>query len=132
VGTFAGCYLTTLDEVASAASPTSSWHSGERSLDQRSAALGRWHQMLLDRLIGTDSEDILDRLTTYPALGGPELIFFQAQLARRRGDVDRATELIHGCLSKLPGHQEFITFAQDIGAPLPAKAQRIATERRGS
>jgi hypothetical protein len=130
--TFAGCYLTALDDVASATSPTAAWRSGARLLDQRSASLGRWHQMLLDRLIDTDAEDLLDHLATHPALGGPELIFFQAQLARQRGDIDHAAELIGSCLSKLPGHQEFIHFAQDIGAPLPAHAQRIATERRGS
>ena len=55
-----------------------------------------------------------------------------AQLARRRSDIERAAELITGCLSKLPGHREFINFAQDIGAPLPEDVQGIANQRRGS
>jgi hypothetical protein len=128
--TFAGCYLTALDELAVAASPTPSWRSAARLLDQRSSALARWHQMLLERFIDTDSEGLLDRLATHPALGGPELIFFQARLAQRRGDVDRAAELIHDCLSKLPGHQGFLDFAREIGAPLPANAQFVVIQRR--
>jgi hypothetical protein len=128
--TFAGCYLTALDEVVVPALPASSWRSGDRLLDQRSAALARWHQMLLERFIDTDSEGLLDRVATHPALGGPELIFFQARLTQRRGDADRAADLIRDCLSKLPGHQGFINFAQEIGATLPANAQRIPTERR--
>jgi hypothetical protein len=113
--TFMDCYLTALDEAVPV-SPTSSWRTGSRLLDQRSEALARWHQMLLERFVDTDSEDRLDRLATHPALGGPELTFFQAQLAQRRGDTDRAAALIRSSLSKLPGHRGFNTFAQEIGA----------------
>jgi hypothetical protein len=128
--TFAGCYLTALDEVVVPALPASSWRSRDRLLDERATSLARWHRMLLERFVDTDSEGLLDRLATHPALGGPELIFFQARLAQRRGDTDLAADLIHGCLSKLPGHQGFIDFAQEIGATLPANAQRVVTQRR--
>ena len=54
--TFAGCYLTALDEVASASASASPWRCGERLLDQRSAALGRWHQMPSVATLPTDPQ----------------------------------------------------------------------------
>jgi hypothetical protein len=129
--TFAGCYLAALDGVASAATPTSSRSPyGDGGRDQRTSALAGWHLMLLDRLVDTDDEDLLDRLATHAGLVGPELTFFQSRLADRRGDRGRARSLVHDSLSKLPGHQGFLDFAHEIGAPMPAHAQRIANERR--
>jgi hypothetical protein len=129
--TFAGCYLTALDQVASAAAPsTSSWRPGNLKRDQRTEALAAWHLLLLDRFVDTDAEDLLDRLATHAGLGGPELTFFQSRLAYRRGDTDRARNLVHDSLSMLPGHQGFLDFAHEIGAPMPPHAQRIADERR--
>lgn len=128
--TFAGRYLTALDQVASAVMPTSSWRPGDRARDQRTAALAGWHLILLDRFVDTDAEDLLDRLATHAGLGGPELTYFQSRLAYRRGDTDRARSLVHDSLSTLPGHQGFLDFAHEIGAPMPPHAQRIANERR--
>jgi hypothetical protein len=77
----------------------------------------------------SEAEDCLDRLTRHPALGGPELEFLKAQLAHRRGDLSNARSLVHTALQQLPGHQDFLDFATEIGAPLPPRAQQIATER---
>ena len=128
--TFAGCYLTALDELKSPAPRSPSRNYSDLTRDQRTRALARWHLMLLDRFIDTDDEDFLDRLANHPELGGPELTYFQARLAHRRGDTDRAGVLIHESLSKLPGHEGFLDFAQEIGATMPARAREITTERR--
>jgi hypothetical protein len=32
-------------------------------------------------------------------------------------------------LTKLPGHRDFLAFAAEIDAPLPARAQQIASDR---
>jgi hypothetical protein len=58
-----------------------------------------------------------------------QLGFLQAQLAYRRGDVGSARILMHEVLQKLPGHPSFLDFANEIGAPLPPRAERIAKER---
>lgn len=128
--TFTTCYLTALDEAATTpARHLASWRSTEYGLAHRARAMAGWHALLLDRFAGTDDEQLLDRIGTSAGLGGPELTFFQAQLAHRRGDNDTARRLVHDALAKLPGHDGFIRFAQDLGAPVPPRTRRIAEER---
>lgn len=93
--------------------------------DQRTGDLAEWHGLLLDRLPDYDADDRLDRIAGHRALGGPELTFLQARLARRRGDLDRARRLVRECLDRLPGHRAFQEAAIEIGAPLPKRAQEI-------
>ncbi len=128
---FADRYLDALDRLARAAPAARSRvrQSLGYDRDRRTAALAEWHGLLLDRLIGSEAEDRLDRLARHPALGGPELAFLQAQLAYRRGDVGNARSLVHASLQQLPGHQGFLDFATEIGAPLPPRAQQIIEER---
>jgi hypothetical protein len=85
--------------------------------------------LLLHGLIDSEAEVRLDRLTSHPALGGPELGFLQAQLAHQRGDVSNARSLMHAGFLQLPCHQNFLDFATEIGAPLPPRAQQIVKER---
>jgi hypothetical protein len=131
--TFADRYLEALDRVApgSVAKPNRPWQSRntEREREERTAALAEWHMLLLQRLADSEAEDRLDRLAAHPALGGPELLFLQARLAHQRGDVSRARSLVHESLTQLPGHRGFLDFASEVGAPLPPRAQQIATER---
>jgi hypothetical protein len=128
---FTDRYLDALDRFArdGAARPKRSWGSDDYARERRTGDLAEWHLLLLEKLAGSEAEDRLDRLTDHTALGGPELVFLRAQLAHQRGDVSRARDLVHECLQKLPGHQEFLDFAAEIGAPLPPHAQRIAEER---
>jgi hypothetical protein len=128
---FADRYLEALDQVARDASPrpNRSWLPAARGRDRRTGELAEWHRLLLERLIGSEAEDRLDRLARHPALGGPELEFFKAQLARQRGDVSSARHLVHASLQHLPGHQDFLDFASEIGAPLPPRAQQVVNER---
>jgi hypothetical protein len=128
---FADRYLDALDRLArdAPATPNRAWRPTGRDRDQRTAALAEWHRLLLDRLIDSEAEDRLDRLTRHAALGGPELGFLQAQLAHQRGDVSNARSLVHAGLQQLPGHQDFLEFATEIGAPLPPRAQQIVKER---
>jgi hypothetical protein len=127
---FAEHYLDSLDQAGRNAAQ--SRHMSRRDdfdREQRTAALAEWHALLLDRLLDYEADDRLTRLTEHPALGGPELMYLQARLAQRRGAVSRARELVHQSLERLPGHQQFLDFATEIGAPLPSRAQEIAKQR---
>jgi hypothetical protein len=128
---FTDRYLDALDHLARDAptTPNRAWRPTGRDRDQRTEALAEWHRLLLDRLIDSEAEDRLDRLTHHPALGGPELGFLQAQLAHRRGDVSNARHLLQACAQQLPGHQGFLDFATEIGAPIPPRAQQIIKQR---
>jgi hypothetical protein len=128
---FTDRYLDALDRVARAAParPSRAWHSTGRDRDRRTADLAEWHRLLLDRLIGSEAEDRLDRLARHPALGGPEFEFLKAQLAHQRGDVSSARSLVQAALQQLPGHQGFLDFASEIGATLPPRAQQVIEER---
>jgi hypothetical protein len=128
---FTDRYLDALDRRAreAAARSNHAWRPTGQDRDRRTAALAEWHRLLLDRLIGSEAEDRLDRLTRHPALGGPELAFLQAQLAHQRGDASNARSLVHASLQQLPGHQDFLDFATEIGAPLPPRAQQSIKQR---
>jgi hypothetical protein len=128
---FTDRYLDALDRVArhDLVRPSRTWPPTDRDRDRRTADLAEWHALLLDRLIGSEAEDRLDRLACHPALGGPELEFLKARLAHRRGDLSSARSLVSAALQHLPGHQDFLDFAAEIGAPLPPGAQQIAGER---
>lgn len=96
--------------------------------DRWTGDLAEWHGLLLDRLPDYDAEDRLDKIAEHPTLGGPELTFFQAQLARHRGELDRARRLVHECLTRLPGHRAFQRVAIEIDAVLPERARAILAE----
>jgi hypothetical protein len=131
---FAGCYLDALTEVARAeAKPGRSWdHHDPNVRRQRASDLAEWHDLLLERLAGSQDEDLLDRLVRHPALGGPELTFLRARLARQRGNLDGARKLAQDCLQDLPGHGGFAGFAAEIGADLPPRARELADQRSRS
>ena len=132
---FADCYLDTLDQVAraEAAEPKSrqprEYPGPDYVRRRRTGDLAEWHELLLDRLAGSEAEDRLDRLVGHPALAGPGLTFLQARLARQRGDLDGARELVQECLRELPGHQGYASFAAEIGANLPRRARDLADQR---
>jgi hypothetical protein len=127
---FADRYLDALDAVAESDTRSRPGRRlSSRSREQRSDDLAEWHRMLLDRLSRGDAEDRLDRLAAHPALGGPDLTYFQAQLARRRGDLAAARRLVGEALERLPGHRDYLAFAHEIGAPLPARATEAARSR---
>lgn len=127
--TFATSYLAALDEEADRMDGVR--ESSRRYQQQsRASALAQWHAELLDRLTGTEHEDLLDRLITHRALGGGQLSFLAAQLAHRRGDADQARTLIHQALEQLPGHDGMHDFAERIGAPLPERAGQARSRLR--
>ncbi len=128
---FADHYLEALDALADPHSATSRSrrHSSDRGREERTRNLAEWHLTLLDQLFDGDAEDRLDRLAAHLSLGGPDLVYFRAQLARRRGDLHAARRLIAEALDQLPGHRNFLAFAIEIGAPLPSRAEEIARSR---
>ena len=62
-------------------------------------------------------------LAAHPALGGPDLTYLRARLAHRRGEQAAARRLVSDALERLPGHQGYLGFANEIGARLPARAE---------
>jgi hypothetical protein len=132
--TFAESYLEALDAAGRAdpGRPRSMYGTvNEASYRRKERAddLAVWHKMLLDRFAGTPEDELLDRLVASPALAGPELIFLRARLAERRGDASQSAAFVTRCLKELPGHQEYLDFAVEIGAKLPPSAREIAAER---
>lgn len=87
----------------------------DRGRDQRTRDLAEWHFMLIDRLFGSTAEGYLDRLADHGALGGPDLLYFRAQVAERRGEVASARRLATEALDRLPGHQGYLTLATEPG-----------------
>ncbi len=132
--TFAESYLEAL-ETAGRADPkrprtvygTFDGTSARRK--ERADDLAAWHEMLLDRFVGTPEDDLLDRLVASRALAGPELNFLRARIAERRGDVSQSAALVTKCLKEMPGRQAYLDFAVEVGAELPSRAREIAAER---
>lgn len=107
----AGHYLDALDRIVRDGSDR---RRRGRGPAQRAEDLSEWNAILVERLVGSDQEGLLDRLVAHPALAGPELTFVQARLARERGDLDTASALVGQCLKPLPGHPEFRQFADEL------------------
>ena len=132
---FADRYLDALDQVAraEAAKPKSrrprEYPGPDCVRRRRTGDLAEWHELLLDRLAGSEAEDRLDRLVGHNALAGPGLIFLRARLAGQRGDLDGARKLVQECLRERPGHQGYASFAAEIGANLPRRARDLADQR---
>jgi hypothetical protein len=132
--TFAGSYLDALDaagrsdpgrpRIVSGTFDEKRYRRRERTKD-----LADWHEMLLDQFAGTPEDELLDRLAASPALAGPELTFLRATIAERRGDAAAAATLVTDCLKELPGDQEYLDFAAEVGAVLPPRAREIRAER---
>jgi hypothetical protein len=72
---FTDRYLTALDQAARDDSVRRNrvWQSTGRDRERRTEALAEWHRLLLDRLIGSEAEDRLDRLTRTPRSAGRSL-----------------------------------------------------------
>jgi hypothetical protein len=62
-------------------------------------------------------------------LAGPEPVFLRARIAERRDDTSQAAALVTKCLKEMPGRQEYLDFAVEVGAELPPRAREIAPER---
>jgi hypothetical protein len=118
----AGRYLDALDRVAEGGPDQ---RRGRRSRQQRAEDLSEWNALLVGRLVGSDCEELLDRLVAHSALAGPELTFLQARLARERGELKTAGALVKRCLTSLPGHPEFRIFAEEISDHPPAPGQDV-------
>jgi hypothetical protein len=123
-------YLQVLDGLAQAQSGRAKrvygYDSSAYERTRRAGDLAEWHVMLLERLADYDAADRLTRVAAHSALAGAESLLFQARLAWRDGEADRARALVGEALTELPGHQELHTFAAEIGAPLTVRAQEAA------
>ncbi len=126
---FADAYLAELDRIVGAErAPTGKaarrgWSSSDAEWRRsaRTANLARWNSLLFDHV----DEERRDRLADHPAFGGADADFLRARAARRRGDSAKARTLIGECLARLPGRDEFVQFAEEIGAELPPQAQEM-------
>ncbi|RIK14390.1 MAG: hypothetical protein DCC50_11430 [Acidobacteria bacterium] len=105
-------YLEALDRTATRAGGRQG-----RSRRDLAADLAGWNTLLVERLTGPEHEDLLVRASTHAAFSGPELAFFQAQVARQRGDLPEARALVRKSLRSLPGHPLFRDFAKALDRP---------------
>jgi hypothetical protein len=128
---FTDRYLDTLNALAagSATKAPSRRRAPDQDREGRTGNLAGWHLALLDRLYGGHAEDRLDRLAAHPALGGPDLVYFRAQLSRRRGDLATARRLVGDALGRRPGHRDYLALAKEIDAPLPDRAREVVRSR---
>lgn len=110
---FAGHYLEALDALVdpTGGEPADTARdailgSGRRrgTASERAWRLAIWHQLLLDNLLDTEAEPLLDRLVAHPALAGPERTLLQARLAQHRGQTEAAHALALQVQRRLPGH----------------------------
>lgn len=85
-------YVEELDQLAD--TPSTKRQHFSSGYTNRAQALADWHSLLLDQLLGSQHEELLDRIATHPAFRGPERTYFQARLARERDDLDAAAKLI--------------------------------------
>jgi len=74
-----------------------------------------WHQRLFERLHGSGSDDLLERIFRHGAVHGPESWFLHARLEQAHGRLDAARALLRQCLAQCPGSKTFQAFAQEIG-----------------
>jgi hypothetical protein len=82
--TFADRYLDALDETFQAEEAELALHDPEYIRTGRTSDLVLWHELLIDRLIGSEAEDRLDRIAGHRALAGRDFKSFQTQLAEAR------------------------------------------------
>lgn len=137
--TCADRYLEALDHLAAARAEApgrilfgggSGFNESAYRRARRTANLSTWHSLLLERLPDYDAADRLDRLATHPALAGAELLLLRARRRRQTGALDEARALTTEALDTLPGHHELLAFADEIGASLPERAQRVLASAR--
>jgi hypothetical protein len=95
-----------------------------RGAERRAERLAELHTALVDALLGTDGEGLLEALARHAALGGPERTFIAARLAAHRGRLTEARALIERCLAELPGRASFLDLATKVGAQIPPHPER--------
>jgi hypothetical protein len=130
---FADAYLAELDRIASAERPPAGkaarrgWSSSEAEWrrSDRTANLTQWNSLLFDHV----DEERGERLANHQAFGGADADFLRARAAQRRGDDAKARTLIGECLARLPGREEFVRFAEEVGAELPPRTREMRAER---
>jgi hypothetical protein len=121
---FTECYVDALEETAardSARAKRRNWRDPEWERRRRGRDLAHWHDLLLERLVHSEADCLLDRIAEHPALSGPDLTFFQARLAHERDDLHQARQLARDALEELPGDLGLREFAIAIDVPLPAR-----------
>ena len=103
----------------------------EYARSRRGDDLSAWHDLLLERLPDYGGTDRLIRIAEHPALASARsgIVTFQARVALLVGDSERARALVTAGLEQLPGHAGFHRLAAEIGAEVPATAQRVIGRR---
>jgi hypothetical protein len=116
-----------LGEVADfvALARSGAYIAGDRRVSPRERT--RW-RLTFKRLAAAAQDGLRAPDTGAAATAVAQLIDLACQTRDYRGDLSSARSLVHAGLQQLPGHQGFLDFATQIGAPLPPRAQQIVKE----
>ena len=112
--TFAAAYLAALDDAieGDVVGSKSGWRSVRDRRRDRADSMAEWHQLLLDRLLGSEAHGLVEQLVVHESLDGPERTYLEAQLELHEGRQKRALELFGRCLRERPGDRRFIEAPQ--------------------
>ncbi len=85
----------------------------------------RWHDLLYQRLRGSEATDRLVRLAAIPSRPTWDLWLLRVRLARDAGRIEQAQRLALDGLKEWPGSQELLAIAREVGAPVPDDSRRV-------
>ncbi len=84
-----------------------------------SSTFARWHELLYQRLRGSEAEDRLVRLAVTPGDHGWDLWLLRVRLARDAGRLDQARRIVLDGLEEWPGSRELLAMAAELESPAP-------------
>lgn len=81
------------------------------------STFARWHDLLYQRLRGSEAEDRLVRLAVTPGDHGWDLWLLRVRLARDAGRLDQARRIVRDGLEEWPGSRELLAIAAELESP---------------
>ncbi|HPA50360.1 MAG TPA: hypothetical protein PLP50_02050 [Thermoanaerobaculia bacterium] len=75
----------------------------------------RWHELLYERLHGSESHHLLERIAAVPERPGVDLWLLRVRLARDAGRAEEARCIARAALGEFPGARELQAIAREVG-----------------
>jgi hypothetical protein len=107
----------------------SSGRTASSYVPSTSFAFARWHELLYQRLRGSEAADRLVRLAVIPGEHGWDLWLLRVRLARDAGRLEDARRVVLAGLEEWPGSKELLEIAREVEAPLPVALREWHTRR---